>query len=865
MRRLAFAALLAGGLILGGCGSDDGEETTTAGTTDGATTDTTDTTGTGDAGTTATGDDTTGGDTTGADTTGGEPTGGATTGTDTGGGDTGDTGLPVLPDGKQGSPCESSADCESEDDYLCLFGMCAAICRIDGEPVPNACDGEVSNASEYDSWSCPDDLIICMPAAGYQGKNAICPNENYCKDTFGAASSCAGPIPLGGGIVMQGLCFPWGDRGATGDACETGDDCGSNVCLNDADGNPTVCSALCSQNKQCQDGAICQGLSIDGPEATEDDPDPITQYFAPLCVEVPGSLTYCFNQAQCGDDEVCNASVEPNSVVPQYHCIDGNAGGGAAGAACATAADCASGFCLGGGIEGVSGYCTNTCQKKPEDCGDGTFCGKATFHDNGTSDTGDDKVYGLCMFGQAGDWCLVGDGKWCEDPLSECVQDEALEEGVGMCSTPPNGCAEGAPCSDGLTCTVDGCDMDANECDFSVLEAETCLIDGMCYAAGDANAANACMICDPATSADAWTPGAEAVACTGDDMCMNYACDAAGACQGTTKDCDDGLTCTEDGCNGDTGECVADIMADTCLIEGVCYAAGETASANDCMECVGAAPEAWSIKVGGCDDGDGCTEADQCDEAGVCQPGTDMDCDDASVCTADSCVEGACVNAADAGAVGMACDDGDICTGEDTCDAAGACLGTATDCDDVNDCTTDSCGVDGVCVNDNMAMNTACDDGDLCTMNDVCDAAGACQSGADMDCGDGNACTSDNCDAGICANPADASAVGSSCADDDACTFEDTCDDAGGCAGLDMADDGLTCTMDSCTAGVVTNTQMPSTCLMENMCYADGEVKADDACQFCNPEASTTAWSPQPDNTECGLGLICSAGVCIGD
>lgn len=80
---------------------------------------------------------------------------------------------------------------------------------------------------------------------------------------------------------------------------------------------------------------------------------------------------------------------------------------------------------------------------------------------------------------------------------------------------------------------------------------------------------------------------------------------------------------------------------------------------------------------------------------------------------------------------------GYICEWDPECTAAG-------DCDDQNVCTDDDC-VDFVCENTNNSV--ACDDGDACTMNDVC-SAGTC-SGVPLD-GDGDGYTSDQCGGNDC-------------------------------------------------------------------------------------------------------------------
>ncbi|MEZ4269774.1 MAG: hypothetical protein R3F39_25735, partial [Myxococcota bacterium] len=125
-----------------------------------------------------------------------------------------------------------------------------------------------------------------------------------------------------------------------------------------------------------------------------------------------------------------------------------------------------------------------------------------------------------------------------------------------------------------------------------------------------------------------------------------------------------------------------------------------------------------------CSDGDPCTSGDVC-QAGSCV-GAELVCDDQNPCTADSCVDGACVYAAVAGA---SCDDGDPCTTGDVC-AASACAGTAKVCDDSDPCTSDACAA-GVCAFTKIplcgvgiacsgAAGTSCNDGDAQTVGDVC-------------------------------------------------------------------------------------------------------------------------------------------------
>jgi hypothetical protein len=120
----------------------------------------------------------------------------------------------------------------------------------------------------------------------------------------------------------------------------------------------------------------------------------------------------------------------------------------------------------------------------------------------------------------------------------------------------------------------------------------------------------------------------------------------------------------------------------------------------------------------------------------------DGDCiDDADPCTDQVCIGGTCeypFNAAP-------CDDGQVCTENDVC-SKGACEGSLVTCDDDNPCTDDSCEPEVGCVAVPNAV--PCDDADPCTEFDVC-SEGSCL-GTDLDCNDDDSCTIDRCDRGDC-------------------------------------------------------------------------------------------------------------------
>ena len=320
--------------------------------------------------------------------------------------------------------------------------------------------------------------------------------------------------------------------------------------------------------------------------------------------------------------------------------------------------------------------------------------------------------------------------------------------------------------------------------------------------------------CADATACDDRNP------CTA-DYCVLGSCGHApiAGCKlcTTAADCDDGNACTTDSCSA-----------------GVCH--------NSPITLV-------------------CTASDQCHTAGTCDPATGActnpaqadgtPCTDGNVCTqTDACAAGACV-----GANPVVCTASDQCHTAGTCDpATGTCsnppiagckfCSTATDCDDQNACTYDTC-VSGVCSNAPIAGCTLCatvadcDDHNACTL-DQC-SSGACNNTpieactpcttatAATDCDDQNACTTDSCVSGVCSHqtirPCKPCTSPGTCNDQNPCTT-DTCDAPGVCHNTPIAgcvnctssafcNDNNACTTDSCTGGVCVHTYVynTTTCL----------------------------------------------------
>jgi len=148
----------------------------------------------------------------------------------------------------------------------------------------------------------------------------------------------------------------------------------------------------------------------------------------------------------------------------------------------------------------------------------------------------------------------------------------------------------------------------------------------------------------------------------------------------------------------------------------------------------------------GCDaDGSLCTVSDAC-QGGSCKAGGALNCDDAQVCTSDSCnPTTGCVHTPN----GAPCNDGNACTGPDVC-AGGACAPATLSCDDLNPCTTDTCNPLSGCVHTDVPNKTSCGGTSYC-FTGVC-TAGKCGDtiltpALGEQCDDGNVVGGDGCSA----------------------------------------------------------------------------------------------------------------------
>ncbi len=323
-----------------------------------------------------------------------------------------------------------------------------------------------------------------------------------------------------------------------------------------------------------------------------------------------------------------------------------------------------------------------------------------------------------------------------------------------------------------------------------------------------------------------WAKGGCVVAadCNDSNACTTDSCDvASGACSHAPNDlaCNDGNACTKtDTCVN--GACVGSNLP-TCVAFDSCHEIGV------CNPVTGMCSNPPKNDGTSCDDANPCTVNDAC-KAAVCQGGTPK------CAPPDSChTAGVCDPATGMCSVfpvkpnGAACSDNNGCTQTDTC-SNGVCLGSAP----VMCPPLDACHVAGIC---NAATGqcdavpapdgTACNDGDLCTEMDGCQA-GVCV-GTPLPCPASDAChepATCNPMSGQCDSKPKAEGV--SCDDGNPCTQTDTCQ-KGTCAGSN-----------------------PITCMAKDECHVVGT---------CAPATGTCDDPAAPDGTACSNGT-CQAGAC---
>ena len=202
--------------------------------------------------------------------------------------------------------------------------------------------------------------------------------------------------------------------------------------------------------------------------------------------------------------------------------------------------------------------------------------------------------------------------------------------------------------------------------------------------------------------------------CVDIDSCGNYIC-RSGECGAV---CDANIGCTPTDCDYLDG-CVGNDYYDYNDISNACL--------SDCS----------------CENNLCGVPVIYVNDARCTQCQTDVDCNDGSLCTIDSCVNFVCVNTIkDCSGLNDQCNLGVCNTDSGLCETQPANNGLG--CDDNNLCTTSDICVGGVCTG--ATLN--CNDNNMCNGVETCDPLSGCQSGVPLVCNDGLFCNGvESCDA----------------------------------------------------------------------------------------------------------------------
>jgi len=659
--------------------------------------------------------------------------------------------------------------------------------------------------------------------------------------------------------IVEG-CGP--GEGCFQEKCAGNQDCQSSWCVEHM--GEGVCTVTCTE--ECPQGWACRQVSDGGPDVFY------------ICVSSFANLC-----KPCVSSDNCKSPGGAEDV-----CVDYGAEGSFCGGKCEEGADCPWGFLCLDAVT-VDGIATRQCVAEAGVCP----CTNKSVELALWSECAVENEFGKC----AGKRVCTDAG------LSDCDAAMPAEE---QCNGLDDNCdgdtdealfVEGEYvnlCDDGNDCTKDACKGEGG-CEHTPLDGGECA-DGDACTAADHCAQGTCV--------------GLPVVCDDDNPCTDDYCDGIGGClaEFNAEPCDDSDPCTV----GDTckqGQCSGFSVDCDCLDDQDCQALDDDDKCNGVLFCdksktpyrcrtvegstvdcsaivpedpicqtVVCQPESGKCAVlpahegYACDDGSACTLGDKCG-GGVCVPGPAQKCADGNPCTDDSCDTAAgCVHVLN----NSPCNDGNPCTIGDVCEQGKCSTSGLLTCDDSNPCTKDSCDSSVGCLHEPAAG--ACNDGNECTVNDVC-TGGQCKSKEMLVCDDSNECTTDTClPIGGCSFKLNQAP----CDDGNVCTTGDHCH-LGDCisSGVLACNDKNPCTDDSCNPETGCSFAPNSgKCNDESVCTSNDHCLSGmcvpGATLDCNDDNFCTADSCDPklgcqhgnidaacdDGDACTQGETCSGGKC---
>ena len=559
-----------------------------------------------------------------------------------------------------GDLCDSTGAC---------VGGAAANCD-DGNPCsddpcsePTGCSHTPNSAACNDGNACT--VGDACNAAMCVGTPKSCDDGQFC--TSDGCSPATGGC-VNNGSVFQGVacndgnfctlsdvCTGGACLGSGTPACDDGNQCTTDSCPDVLGCKHTARTGSCDDGNKCTTGDACSGGVCGGTGVVQcNDNNPCTSDACDLATGKCVFDTTALNGTTCSDGNFCTQSDSCSAGT----CVGSNPIACTAIDQCHTAGTCAA----------ATGACSTPNKADGTSCDDGDAC-------------------------TLGDRCAAGK---CAGPTAQNC-DDGIACTADSCSA-QTGCAHNGPAMNGIACNDgNGCTT-TDYCNGGACigtNPVTCTAIDACHTAG---------VCGSTTGSCSNPSKVNGTACSDGNVCTTGDNCVAGACTPVgTKNCDDGLPCTSDGC---------DAVLD-------CQHAPNTGNA--------------------CSDGNVCTLGDTC-AAGVCVGGALDACNDGNVCTTDACTVGmGCTHVNNS----VSCEDGDLCTLNDYCGGGSCRSGTTKPCTDNSVCTVGDYCLAGNCL---PGAAISCDDGNACTV-DSCDAQKGCQYGDNGGavCGDFGTCGGGQC------------------------------------------------------------------------------------------------------------------------
>ncbi|MBK9265466.1 MAG: hypothetical protein IPM54_37480 [Polyangiaceae bacterium] len=631
--------------------------------------------------------------------------------------------------------------------YICSSNTCLAACSSQSHcNVAAYCDGATSTCVykkvqgsacaagvECQSGHCVDGVCCDADCAGTcKVCNASGTCVNVAAGTQDNTCQAQGQACDGSGICKKSI----------GQSCTVSTECLSNFCVDGFCCN-TNCAAACqacSDAKKGTPGQMKDGICENVVAGTDPNND-----CAPEAVTTCGNNGFCDGMGQCqkyDNTKVCAPPV----------CIDGDTLKGP------NLCD-GVGFCAMGETECAPYACKNnackmTCASN-SDCVTDAYCDMQVClpkkPDGQVCASGGQCQSGQCVDGVCCASAACADCQACNLAGNGTCTPVAAGQKDGMCSGADKACDGAGNCKkiNGQSCAAPA-DCVTNNC-----------VDGVCCNVACQTTCQSCNVVGNVGVCSNVVSGQDDGTCTGSDV----ACDGQGECKKEL-----GQTCSA----------AAECLVGKC-VDGVCCNEDCTETCKAC-NLQGTLGLCSFVPENGKDEGNCNTPTLSCNGSGDCVKSLGEACTTGAECASNHCTDGVCCNIECGidcqscnvpGSVGTCSDvpenqqDG-ACIDGKACNGAGKCMvelgkkcGVGTQClsgfcfDQV--CCDAECGgdcqacsvtagatADGTC---SPLTGTTCDDGNLCTQTDVCQA-GTCSGSEPVVCEAPGTCQNE----GVC-NP----------------------------------------------------------------------------------------------------------------